>query len=174
MRRFLPVSIMLFSTLTGAAFSAEFPAGDPLTIDGLEIRAVYLQAVKMDLEEESAEIGDIHLEADIQATANNPHGFEDGNWVPYLTVAYELSKKGSSWKAAGTFVPMVANDGPHYGANVTLDGPGAYELKYVIQPPSKAGFMRHVDRETSVPEWWKPIVYTGRFKFVGTGKKGGY
>jgi len=34
--------------------------------------------------------------------------------------------------------------------------------------------MRHTDKETGVGPWWKPVDFHGDFKFVGTGKKGGY
>lgn len=74
----------------------------------------------------------------------------------------------------GALHPMVASDGPHYGANVKLDGPGAYQLVFEIAPPSAHGFMRHVDKETGGAPWWKSFQYKGEFKFVGTGKKGGY
>ncbi len=36
----------------------------------------------------------------------------------------------------GTFMPMVASDGPHYGENIKLDGNGKYRVTYKIYPPS--------------------------------------
>ncbi len=69
---------------------------------------------------------------------------------------------------------MVASDGPHYGANLALDGPGEYTVTFHIRPPEDNGLLRHFDRETGVAPWWKPFSYEGRFVFAGTGKKGGY
>ena len=36
-------------------------------------------------------------------------------------------------------MPMVANDGPHYGDNIKLMGPGKYHLKYTVYPPNSPG-----------------------------------
>ena len=50
-------------------------------------------------------------------------------------------------------MPMVANDGPHYGDNVKMMGPGKYRLILTIAPPDEnphAHFGRHVDKETGV------------------------
>ena len=159
-----------------AARANEHPAGEPLSIDGLQVMAVYLQPVEMEpaMPGQDPAKTDIHLEADIHAAKGNTNGFAEDAWIPYLTVAYTLTKQGSSWRAAGTLDPMVADDGPHYGANVKLDGPGAYKLLLQISPPSTHGFMRHIDKETGVGPWWTPFQYTGGFKFIGTGKKGGY
>lgn len=41
-------------------------------------------------------------------------------------------------------MPMVASDGPHYGANIKMMGVGNYKVTY-IEPPSKAGMHRHTD-----------------------------
>ncbi|HKK14928.1 MAG TPA: iron transporter, partial [Gammaproteobacteria bacterium] len=104
----------------------------------------------------------------------NPNGFAPGEWVPYLGVTYRIQKLGSDWSAFGQFMSMVASDGPHYGANVTLDGPGKYRLTYRITPPPYQGFYRHTDKETGVAPWWKPFDVSWQFTYVGVGKKGGY
>jgi uncharacterized protein involved in high-affinity Fe2+ transport len=62
------------------AFSAaalEYPIGSPQNLAGMEVAAVYLQAVEMEPEGHmrKASESDIHLEADIHALANNPNGF---------------------------------------------------------------------------------------------------
>ncbi len=36
-------------------------------------------------------------------------------------------------------MPMVASDGPHYGANIKMMGVGNYKVTYHIEPPSKPG-----------------------------------
>ena len=53
-------------------------------------------------------------------------------------------------KQEGTFMPMVAGDGPHYGANVKMMGVGNYKLTYHIDPPSKAGMHRHTTLKRDV------------------------
>lgn len=161
---------------TGTARAAEQPAGEPVEKNGLEINAVYLQPVEMEpaVHGQEAATSDIHLEADIHAAKNNKNGFAVDSWIPYLKITYMLAKKGGAWKASGVLLPMVAADGPHYGANIKLDGPGAYDLVFHIEPPSANGFMHHTDKETGVASWWEPFDYKGGFKFVGTGKKGKY
>lgn len=160
----------------GSALADEFPAGDPVERHGMEIAGVYLQPVEMEpaMAHQTAADTDIHLEADIHATDGNAHGFSAGDWVPYLAIDYRLSKAGSDWTQSGTLHAMVASDGPHYGANVALDGPGLYHVGFTILPPPGQHFMRHIDAETGVAAWWDTIDYTGDFKFIGTGKKGDY
>lgn len=163
----------------GQIQAAEYPIGTPQHRHGMEIVAVYLQPIAMEPEGmmRKAEESDIHLEADIHALASNPNGFAEGAWIPYLVVKYEVTKIGANQKASGDFMPMVANDGPHYGANVKLFGPGKYHLKYSIFPPSAnqhASFGRHTDRLTGVRPWFKPFDVEFDFTFVGIGKKGGY
>jgi uncharacterized protein involved in high-affinity Fe2+ transport len=162
-----------------SALAAEYPIGKPQIKNGMEIGAVYLQPVKMEPEgmmRKAAE-SDVHLEADIHAVKNNPNGFAEGDWMPYLVIKYEVSKVGSNQTIKGDFMPMVASDGPHYGDNVKLMGPGKYKLKYTIQAPSAnehAHFGRHVDKETGVGAWFKPFELNYEFTYAGTGKKGGY
>ena len=159
--------------------AAETPIGKHQIVSGMEIGAVYLQPVKMEPDGmmKKVEESDIHLEADIHAVKNNPNGFAEGDWVPYLVVKFELTKVGSNFKLSGDLMPMVASDGSHYGDNIKLDGPGKYKLKYTVQPPSAnahAHFGRHVDKETGVGAWFKPFDLNYDFTFAGTGKKGGY
>ena len=97
--------------------------------------------------------------------------------MPYLGVKYEVTKIGSNDRISGDFMPMVANDGPHYGDNVKLKGPGKYRVKYTISPPSTdphTHFGRHTDRLTGVRPWFKPFGVEYEFTYVGIGKKGGY
>lgn len=171
------VSLAAFVPLSAGA--VEYPIGTPRNVAGMEIAAVYLQPIEMEPEGVMARASesDIHLEADIHALANNANGFPEGLWMPYLIVKYELTKAGSDEKIAGEMVPMVASDGPHYGDNVKLRGPGRYRLKYFIAPPGankQARFGRHVDRATGVRPWFKPFEVEYEFTFAGAGKKGGY
>jgi periplasmic iron binding protein len=161
------------------AGAAEYPIAKQHIQGGMEIGAVYLQPITMDPEGmmRKASDSDIHLEADIHAVKNNPTGFAEGDWMPYLQVRYEVSKSGSNWSQKGDLMAMVANDGPHYGDNVKLSGPGKYHLKLIIEPPMQTGHMafgRHVDKETGVGPWFKPITLDYDFTFAGIGKKGSY
>ncbi|MGN8158002.1 iron transporter [Salinisphaera sp. SWV1] len=162
--------------LSMPALAAEHSLGKPLVTDGLIIHPVYLQAVDMApvVPGLNSSQADVHLEADIHAGAHEKHGFDPGAWIPYLTVSYEITKKGSDWSTVGTMIPMVANDGPHYGSNVKLDGPGKYTAHFKILPPPYQGFFRHTTRDTGVPKWWSPITHAWQFTYVGVGKKGGY
>ncbi|MDB5560204.1 MAG: Ferrous iron transport protein [Enterovirga sp.] len=170
---------LAFAFLAGAtvATAKEYPIGKPSIQAGLEVQAVYLQPIEMDppgMMRAAAE-SDMHLEADIKATQGNTNGMADGDWVPALTVKYELTKVEGGQSVSGDMMQMVASDGPHYGDNVKLFGPGKYRLKLTVAPPGPhAHFGRHVDKETGVGEWFKPFDVTQEFTFAGTGKKGAY
>jgi uncharacterized protein involved in high-affinity Fe2+ transport len=173
----------LLVTLAGVALAlpvmaAEYPIGQPSEQNGLEIAAVYLQPVQMEPAGmmREAKDSDIHLEADIHATADNKNGLPEGAWAPYLNIGYVLQKVGGDVRK-GELMPMVANDGPHYGDNVKLDGPGKYKLTFIIGSPDTAQmnhFGRHVDKETGVAPWFKTFEVHYDFVYAGTGKKGGY
>ncbi|AMP00473.1 fe2+ transport family protein [Collimonas arenae] len=170
---------LMSAGFVNAAIAAEYPIGKQQIMNGLEIAAVYLQPIKMEPEGmmRKAEESDIHVEADIRAVKNNPNGFAEGDWMPNLVISYEFTKAGSKQVIKGDMMPMVASDGPHYGDNVKLAGPGKYTLKMIISPPSAnvgAHFGRHVDKETGVGPWFKPFEVTNEFTFAGVGKKGGY
>ena len=122
----------------------------------MEIGAVYLQPITMDPEGmmRKASDSDIHLEADIHAVKNNPTGFAEGDWMPYLQVTYKLTKQGDTkWKAEGDLMGMVASDGPHYGDNVKLNGPGKYHLTMVVKPPMQTGPWRSAVTSTRKRAW---------------------
>ena len=159
------------------AKALETPIGLPQSLYGMEIAAVYLQAIEMEphgVMRPRAE-SDIHLECDIHAAENNPNGFAAGEWMPNLTISYTLIKLDTGQKIEGPMKPMVANDGPHYGDNVKMLGAGKYKVIYKIDNPLKKGeFGRHTDRETGVRDWFKPFEVEWEFNFFGAGKKGGY
>lgn len=180
-RRIGLAAALAASLVVTKAQAVEYPIGAPQQRAGMEIVAVYLQPVTMEPDGimKPPQETDIHLEADIHALASNPNGFSEGAWMPYLKVEYELAKDGAPDRIAGELMPMVANDGPHYGDNVKLKGPGKYRLKYRISPPNAAGphgahFGRHTDRLTGVRPWFKPFEVDFEFTYVGIGKKGGY
>ena len=161
------------------AFAAETPIGKPHVEGGMEVAAVYLQPIEMEPPGmmREAKLSDIHLEADIRAAKGNTNGFGEGDWMPSLVVKYKLTKAGNAKPLEGVLMPMVASDGPHYGDNVKLMGPGKYTLVLTVLPPSQnpqAHFGRHVDKETGVAPWFKPFTASYDFTYAGTGKKGGY
>lgn len=158
-----------------SAVAAEHSMGKPLVKNGLILHPVYLQAVEMaPMMPGMQKPADVHMELDIHAAKDASHGFAPGSWIPYLTVTYSLQKKDSDWSASGVLTPMVANDGPHYGANIKLDGPGKYVASFTLLPPAYNAFYRHTDKETGVPAWWKPFSHQWTFAYIGVGKKGGY
>ena len=69
-----------------AALAAEYPIGKPKDMNGLEVAAVYLQPIEMDPPGmmRAAKDSDIHLEADIHATADNKNGLPEGAWAMTL------------------------------------------------------------------------------------------
>jgi uncharacterized protein involved in high-affinity Fe2+ transport len=147
----------------------EYPLGDDRELGPLNVAGVYFQAV--DMVPASAGLpasqADIHLEADISALENDL-GYGVGDFVPNLTVRYEISQK-SGWKSDGTFMPMNASDGPHYGANVKLNGIGEYKVRFLIQNPEAQGYVLHVDQVTGVPGrfWGQPLVAEWDFTYAG-------
>lgn len=145
----------------------EYFVGGPVHLHDMEIVANYLVGVEMAPMPADMPMGPdvIHLEADVHATAGNTYGFGDGAWIPYLTIAYEIGRQGTPWKASGRLLAMTADDGPHYANNVKMDGPGTYTVTYRISPPEVNGFLRHVDKETGVPAWWQPFAETFTFKY---------
>lgn len=152
-----------------AAYAGEVPAGETVEVNGMEIAAVYLEPVTMEPQGmmKASSQSDVHLEADIHALKGNKNGFGAGEWIPYLTIQYKLKNVDTGKTQEGTFMPMVAADGPHYGSNINMMGVGNYELTFTIEPPSKAGLLRHTDEATGVGRWFKPFDVDYKFKYVG-------
>src|SRR3989304_3822341 len=98
--RFAP-SFGLIANFVAAFFAPSsppafaYPLGAPLQRYGMEITAVYLQPVTMEPEGmmKAPNESDIHLEADIKALSNNPNGYDEGAWIPYLKGQFELKKE---------------------------------------------------------------------------------
>ncbi|MDR0361644.1 MAG: iron transporter [Planctomycetota bacterium] len=173
-------SLALVAPLASAAAPApgadtagfeEFPLGDEYEVGPLHIAGVYFQPVDMDppgLGGLAAADSDMHMEADISALEGNELGYGSGDFVPYLTVRYTAAKEGSNKILEGTFMPMSASDGPHYGNNVKLDGAGRYKITFIIENPAKQSYLLHVDKETGVEGrfWEKPIEVSWDFDFI--------
>ncbi len=160
--------LLLLPTVTGqGAPFREFPIGDEIRRNGMKIAAVWLPPVTMEGMEVGTESDLIHLEADIHAIKGNTNGFGVGEWMPYLTVKYTLVHKESGQKIEGRMMPMVAKDGPHYGASIRMPARGAWSLTYEIRPPTENGFGRHSDPVTGVDPWWEPFTVAWDFDYQG-------
>lgn len=174
MKKFLVIGAMV-GLLTGVAALAhaerikEFPI-DAIgkNINGMNVAAMYL--LPIDMEPRGSDLpasqADIHLEADIHAIPGNRSGFGAGEWIPYLTVSYVLTNVDTGATKKGTFMPMVAKDGPHYGSNIKMMGAGNYKVSFTIENPGKQGFGRHTDAATGVGKWFQPFTVEFPFKFV--------
>jgi periplasmic iron binding protein len=177
--RFACLGAVAALCVVSSAGAKEIPIGQAQEKEGMNVAAVYLQPIEMEPAGmmRDAKDSDVHLEADIKAAKGNPNGFAEGDWMPYLGVDFELVRLDGGKSQKGKMMPMVANDGPHYGDNVKLSGAGKYKLILTIKPPSanpSAHFGRHVDKETGVGPWFKPFTVEYEFAYAGTGKKGAY
>lgn len=140
----------------GEAGFEEIPIGET-QVGPYNVAAVYFQAVDMYPTGKglSREESDMHLEADIhlKPDAAVAYGFGNGEdiWPAYLTVKYEIIPLSSKKPVmSGSFMPMNADDGPHYGANIAKGlKVGKYTLRFIIEPPSD--YLLHIDDETGVP-----------------------
>src|SRR5665213_1116473 len=115
--------------MQGAA-AREYPIGGPVHAYDMEIAASYLVGVEMAPMPPGMAVGPdtVHLETDVHATADSVWGFSDGEWIPYLSIDYTLTKEGTDWRAAGHLLAMTAKDGAHYANDVKMDGPGRYTV----------------------------------------------
>ena len=129
-----------------AAGFNEIPIFEDEEVGFLNVSAVYFQPVPMSMGNGNTEDYNLHLEADVSALENTV-GFGVGDWVPYLTIDYVISKDGTE-VTSGTFMEMSASDGPHYGANVKLPNTDTYSLKFIIHSPEENGYLVHTDSET--------------------------
>ena len=122
----------------------EVPIFQDVEQEFLHLNAVYFQPVEM-TGGYNAEDYDCHLELDVSALENGL-GYGKGDWVPYLTVNYEVTKNDTKKVvSSGTFMPMAASDGPHYGANIKMDGDGLYTVKFTVKFPDSSTYLIHTD-----------------------------
>ena len=126
----------------------------------LNLNAVYFQPVDM-TGGYNAEDYDCHLELDVSALQNG-FGYGTGDWVPYLTVNYEVVKNDTGESVSeGTFMPMAASDGPHYGANIKMAGDGLYTVTFTVKFPDSSTYLIHTDNTGPEDhEFPSAIVYT--------------
>ncbi|WP_406697621.1 iron transporter [Singulisphaera sp. Ch08] len=146
----------------------EYPIGDPIEQNRMRIAAVWLPSIQMDGMADPAGSDMIHLEADIHATAENPNGFALDEFVPYMKIRYKVfPAKGGDPIHQGELMPMIAGDGLHYGASLTMPKPGEYRLVFEIKPPSAGGLGRHSDPATGVAPWWEPFEASFDWDYEG-------
>jgi uncharacterized protein involved in high-affinity Fe2+ transport len=164
---------LIGAAIPGVTSALEVPIGKPKTLHGLRIAAVYSNAVAMDeyWGGPPPEEADIHLEADIHAIKGNRYGFRAGEWISYLTINYTLELLGTDTKLTGQLWQMMAKDGPHYGLNLKMPGPGRYKLTYRIGSPKDWGLARHTDPESGVDPWWEPFEVEWTFQYRGADKR---
>jgi uncharacterized protein involved in high-affinity Fe2+ transport len=147
----------------------EFPLGDDIELGPLNVAGVYFQPVDMEPAGNSlaAADSDAHIEADISALPNDL-GYGVGDFVPNLTVKYEIEDESGAVQE-GTFMPMSASDGPHYGANVKFGPVGTYTIRFIIDSPEAQGYLLHVDKTTGVEGrfWTEPLVAEWEFNWTG-------
>jgi len=169
------LGLALISLLAGfrPAAATEYYVGALVERNDLKIEPNYLTGIEMDRMPEGMATGAdvVHLEVDVHAAKGEKHGFAENEWIPYLTVGYTIEKIGTSFKKSGHLYAMTAGDGPHYANNVALDGAGRYHLTYSFESPSMQGFIRHVDKATGVPNWWKPFSVSWTFAYPGKPKE---
>jgi periplasmic iron binding protein len=150
-----------------AAQAAEFYMGEPVEKEGMQFSPAYLTGIQMDRHPAGMSMDPkaIHIEIDIHAAKGEKHGFPEDAWIPYLTVKLTVEKVGAPYNETKILAPMSADDGPHYANNFAMMGPGQYKATYVVDPPSSNGYIRHIDKETGVPDWWKPLTLSWTFEY---------
>jgi uncharacterized protein involved in high-affinity Fe2+ transport len=110
---------------------------------------------------------EIQLVARIHAVEGNPNGFAKGEWVPYLTIRYSILPAEGGTPLSGTLRPIVAGDGPRYGANLRLSRPGSYRLTLEIEPPASSALGRVIDPADPVAPWWEPFEAVFDWSYPG-------
>ncbi len=125
----------------------EIPIWEAEECGFLNVSGVFFQPVPMSNGNENFEDFDMHFEADVSALENKL-GFGTGDWVPYMTVDFAIINSKGETAAEGTFMPMSASDGPHYGANIKLPDADTYSVKLTFHSPEENGYLLHLDGET--------------------------
>lgn len=151
---------------------AVYPIARPQVVQGLRVAAVYFQPIDLEGGLMRPAAGtDIHLEADISATRDDPDGYAEGDWRPFLTVTYRLTKRDTGEVLSGGLMPLVAYGSasigkPHYGDNLKMMGAGRYRLELSVAPPDGG--------QAGVGVGLEPFTVDYDFIFAGVGKKGAY
>ena len=173
MKKLLSVLLAVMMVLSvGVVAFAEDEAGFDefeLGVEGeqevgfMTMSMVYFQPVDMAPVESATprEGSDLHIEVDLTAN-ENPYSFPVDGWVPYLSIDYVINDAETGAEVlTGSMMPMAASDGPHYGANIKMDGDGMYTVTFTVKFPDSSTYLIHTD-ETGPDESVFPdaIVYT--------------
>jgi hypothetical protein len=157
------------ATAEDAGGFQENPIFEDEELEFINLSAVWFQAVPMAPGQEDISNYDIHLEADISALENDL-GYGVGDWIPYLTVDFDVVDEATGESAAsGTFMTMSASDGPHYGANIALPNAGTYDLTITIHSPAENGYLIHSDSETGPGGVLETYFADGNLSYTYTG-----
>jgi len=158
--------------LAAAEFKLANKPGERIVEHSMVIEGGYMQPIVLAGGAENAprEKSDAYFYTHIKAASANPHGFSKFAWIPYLNVAYTIEKTGSAWRSEGRLAAAIGKFGPHYGANVKLDGVGEYRYTIRVSPPDR-GINRLVDVENGIT-WWEPFEASWKFTYLGLGKRG--
>lgn len=125
----------------------EYPIWEDEEVAFMNVNGVYFQPVPMSGGNENYEDYDLHFEADV-AALDNDLGYGKGDWIPYMTIDFAIIGSNGETAAEGTFMPMSADDGPHYGANIKLPNADTYSVKLTFHSPEENGYLIHLDDET--------------------------
>lgn len=166
----LALTLIMAAAPAAARDFAAYPIVTPRIVSGLEVGSIFFQPI--DLEGglmRAAAQSDIHLEVDIHATAADPDGYAEGDWRPFLTVNYRLTKLADGQSQGGILAPLVAYGSasigkPHYGDNLKMMGPGRYHLDVTVAPPGGQSGLGG----------FAPFSFGADFIYAGVGKKGAY
>lgn len=170
---FVAVAALSFPRQAAASeFKLANKPGERIVRHNMTIEGGYMQPIVLEdgRENRPREQSDAYFVAHIKAASANPHGFSKFAWIPFLNVTYTLEKIDSTWKNEGELTAAIGKFGPHYGANVKLDGVGKYRYTVHVAAPDK-GLNRLVDWENGIT-WWQPFDVSWNFTYLGVGKKG--
>ena len=114
-KKLLAAAMATALTMTGASVMAagfqEYPIGDEQESpeNHFKVALVYFQPVQMEpaTSQLPPDKADIHIETDIHATEGNECGFGVGEWIPYLTVHYKMTKQETGESIEGVFLSLI-------------------------------------------------------------------
>lgn len=163
------------STATASGVDlGEYPVGDEgdkRIGDKVSISAAYVRpvGVRPSGGELPASEADLHLVVHATGVEGNDLGYGASEFVPGLTVDYEISDRSTEdVRASGTLMSINAYDGPYYGANVALPAAGDYVLTLTVHSPAENGWVLQSDPQTGVKGdfWTKPAVLTWNWDYT--------
>ena len=150
----LVLAVMMLFSLSAVAMAEEEAGFDEfeLGVEGeqevgfMTMAMVYFQPVDMAPVDQATakENTDLHIEVDLTANENG-YAFPVDQWVPYLTIDFVIRDTEGKEVTSGSMMPMAASDGPHYGANIKMDGDGLYTVTFTVKFPDSSTYLIHTD-----------------------------